>query len=163
MRVVLQRVKEARIVCSSGHEASIGRGLVALVGVEWRDSSEDVRRLVAKLPQLRLFPDAGGVMNLSLLELNSASAGAFASGPQGQPGELLLVSQFTLHADTRRGRRPYYGAAADPGQALPLLDELQAALRSAGVPVACGVFGDQMQITMVADGPVTLLLDSRET
>jgi D-tyrosyl-tRNA(Tyr) deacylase len=163
MRVLLQRVKEARIVCSSGHQASIGRGLVALVGVERRDGPEDVRQILAKLPHLRLFPDAAGVMNLSLLELNSTRAGDHASGPVDSPGDLLVVSQFTLHADTARGRRPFYGAAADPAQAVPLLEDLIQGLRTAGLPVESGRFGDQMDITLVADGPVTLMLDTRAT
>lgn len=162
MRALLQRVRNARITCSSGHSAAIGRGLLVLAGVERADTEEDARALAAKLPHLRLFPDAAGVMNLSLLEMNSAAAGPHADGPPHQPGALLLVSQFTLHADTRRGRRPYYGAAAPPEQAVPLLETLRRELETTGLPVATGVFGDHMAIELVADGPVTLLLDTRE-
>jgi D-tyrosyl-tRNA(Tyr) deacylase len=162
MRALLQRVRSARITCASGHVAAIGLGLVVLAGVERADTEEDARVLAAKLPHLRLFPDAAGVMNLSLLEMNSAAAGPHADGPTDQAGEVLLVSQFTLHADTRRGRRPYYGAAAPPEQAVPLLEALRGALAAAGLSVATGVFGDHMEITLVADGPVTLLLDTRE-
>jgi len=162
MRALLQRVRMARITCSSGHEAAIGRGLLVLAGAERADTVEDAHALAAKLPHLRLFPDAAGVMNLSLLDLNSAAAGGHADGPPEKRGELLLVSQFTLHADTRRGRRPFYGAAAPPELAAPLLGELADALRRAGLGVATGVFGDHMEIQLVADGPVTLLLDTRE-
>lgn len=161
MRVVLQRVKEAEVRCSSGHQASIARGLLLLAGVERADTPEDARFLAARIPHLRLFPDAQGVMNLSLLDMNRVEAGAFATAEAGVPGQILLVSQFTLHADTRRGRRPYYGNAAPPESAIPLLDSLANLLRGEGVPVGTGVFGDHMDIRLCADGPVTLLLDSR--
>ncbi len=161
MRALLQRVAKAEITCAGGHRAAIGRGLVVLVGVERSDGPADVLQLLGKLPHLRLFPDAGGVMNLSLLEMNAAAAGNHATSAPDSPGGLLLVSQFTLHADTRRGRRPYYGAAAEPAQALPLLEQLAAGLRAAGLSVERGVFGEQMEINLVADGPVTLLLDTR--
>ncbi|MFA7330599.1 MAG: D-aminoacyl-tRNA deacylase [Candidatus Delongbacteria bacterium] len=161
MRALLQRVAKAEITCAGGHRAAIGRGLVVLVGVEHSDGPADVLQLLGKLPHLRLFPDAGGVMNLSLLEMNSAAAGRHVTGTPDSPGELLLVSQFTLHADTRRGRRPYYGAAAAPAQAQTLLDQLAAGLLAAGLPVARGVFGEHMDINLLADGPVTLLLDTR--
>lgn len=159
MRVVLQRVKEAEVRCSSGHQASITRGLLLLAGVERADTPEDARFLAGRIPHLRLFPDAQGVMNLSLLDMNRVEAGAFATAET--PGQILLVSQFTLHADTRRGRRPYYGNAAPPESAIPLLDSLAEQLRREGVTVETGVFGDHMDIQLCADGPVTLLLDSR--
>ncbi len=163
MRALLQRVRNARVTCSSGHTAAIGRGLLVLAGVERADTEADARALATKLPHLRLFPDAAGVMNLSLLELNSPAAGSHADGDApDQPGAVLLVSQFTLHADTRRGRRPYYGAAAPPEQAIPLLEALRLGLAETGLYVATGVFGDHMEIQLVADGPVTLLLDTRD-
>lgn len=156
MRALLQRVGSAEVRCSSGHVASIQRGLLVLVGVEGEDTEQDARRLAARIPHLRLFPDAQGVMNLSLLEMNRDAAST-------EPGEVLLISQFTLHADTRRGRRPYYGLAAAPEQAIPLLDTLAETLRLAGVRVERGVFGDHMEIQLLADGPVTIMLDTRES
>ena len=161
MRVLLQRVREAEVRCSGGHRPAISRGLLLLAGVERADQEEDARFLAGRIPHLRLFPDAHGVMNLSLLDMNRQEAGSHASAPAGEPGQILLVSQFTLHADTRRGRRPYYGNAAPPEQAVPLLDLLGELLRQEGAPVLTGAFGDHMDIQLCADGPVTLLLDSR--
>jgi len=161
VRALLQRVSQAEVRCSSGHRAAIGRGLLLLVGVERADTEDDARFLAARIPHLRLFPDAEGVMNLSLLEMNSCAAASYATAPPDKSGEVLLVSQFTLHADTRRGRRPFYGNAAPPDQATPLLDLLAELLRQAGPSVGTGVFGDHMDIQLVADGPVTILLDSR--
>jgi D-aminoacyl-tRNA deacylase len=157
---VLQRVSRALVRCDGGHAAAIGRGLVVLLGIVREDGPADVAALAKKIPRLRLFPDAAGVMNLSLLEMNSVGAGAHATGPPGAPGEILLVSQFTLHADTRRGLRPYYGAAAPPEQAVPLYEAVAAGLRAQGLTVATGVFGAQMEIELAADGPVTILLDT---
>jgi D-tyrosyl-tRNA(Tyr) deacylase len=162
MRVVLQRVSRAELHCASGHRAVIGRGLLILAGVERRDGPLDAEQLAKRIPHLRLFPDASGVMNLSVLEMNNTEAGSHASGPAGAAGEILLVSQFTLHADTRRGRRPYYGHAAPPTQAEPLLEALASGLRAAGCHVATGVFGDHMEILLKADGPVTILLDTAD-
>jgi len=162
MRALIQRVKRAEVVCSSGKRAAIGRGHLVLVGIGREDGPDDVAWLARRLPQFRLFPDADGIKNLSLLEMNSAAAGAHADGPPDAPGSILLVSNFTLFADTARGRRPHYGRAADPEQAVPLYEALAAALRAEGVPVETGVFGDYMQLELLADGPVTIWLDSTE-
>lgn len=160
MRAVLQRVSHAGVRCAEGHSAAIGRGLVVLLGVGREDGGADVEALARKIPRLRLFPDANRVMNLSLLEMNGPDAGDHVDS-SGQPGEILLVSQFTLHADTRRGLRPFYGEAAPPELAAPLYDDLLNRLRSQGLTVATGVFGDHMEIDLCADGPVTILLDTR--
>jgi D-tyrosyl-tRNA(Tyr) deacylase len=161
MKAVIQRVSRAAIRCSSGHQEEIGRGHFVLVGISRDDEIADVDFLVKKLPELRLFPDAAGVMNLSLEEMNMTEAGEHATGPANQPGELLVVSQFTLHADTRKGRRPHYGQAAEPDKAIPLYERLIEGLRERGLHVATGVFGDHMEIEARNDGPVTILLDSR--
>jgi len=162
VRAVIQRVSRAEVFCESGKREAVGRGYLVLLGVECEDGPEDAEFLARKTPQLRLFPDAQGVMNLSLLQMNDAEAGEHAAAPEGTPGEILLVSQFTLHADTRKGRRPHYGRAARPEQAIPLYERLAELLRCQGVHVATGVFGDHMKIDMVADGPVTILLDSMD-
>jgi D-tyrosyl-tRNA(Tyr) deacylase len=161
MRALIQRVHRAQITCSSGVENRIGRGFVVLLGIHRQDGPEDLPRLAQRIATLRLMPDADGVMNLGLREMNSPAAGRFADGPPEQPGEVLLVSQFTLFADTARGRRPYYGEAAGPDQAIPLYQGMIEALKAEGIPVATGVFGDHMDIRMDCDGPVTILLDSR--
>ena len=160
MRAVLQRVSHATVRCAGGHTAAIGRGLVVLLGVGREDGGTDVEALARKIPRLRLFPDAAGVMNLSLLEMNGSAAGDHVDSA-GQPGEILLVSQFTLHADTRRGLRPFYGEAAPPELAAPLCEDLLNRFRSQGLTVAAGVFGDHMEIDLCADGPVTIMLDTR--
>lgn len=162
MRALIQRVKRAEVACSSGKRAGIGRGHFVLVGIGRDDGPEDAAWLAKRIPQFRLFPDAQGVKNLSLLEMNDPAAGDHADGPPGTPGQILLVSNFTLFADTARGRRPHYGRAADPEQAVPLYEALSEGLRAAGAPVETGVFGDMMQIELLADGPVTIWLDSKE-
>lgn len=162
MRALIQRVHQATVCCSSGVENSIGRGYLVLLGIHRQDDSSRVARLARRIAGLRLMPDRDGVMNLGLKEMNSPAAGSWADGPEDKPGEVLLVSQFTLFADTARGRRPYYGEAAGPEQAIPLYEAMIAALRAEGIPVATGVFGDHMDIRMVCDGPVTILLDTEE-
>jgi D-aminoacyl-tRNA deacylase len=161
MRAVIQRVKYARINCSSGKESSIGRGYVIMLGIDRDDCLSDLDYMLKKIPHLRLFPDADSVKNLSILEMNSAEAGRYATDNPGISGEILLVSNFTLLADTRRGRRPHYGRAAEPEVSQPLYDQLVSKLRLAGVRVATGVFGDMMQTEMLNDGPVTIILDSK--
>ena len=162
MRAILQRVKHAEVVCSSGKVAKIGRGYLVLLGISRDDDASDVTFMAKKIPDLRLFPDADGVMNLSLLEMNSVPIGTETLGSQNSPGEILLISQFTLHADTRKGRRPHYGRAAAPEQAVPLYEACLNALEERGLNVGSGVFGDHMDITLCADGPVTIHLDSRQ-
>jgi D-tyrosyl-tRNA(Tyr) deacylase len=147
MRAVIQRVAHASVSISGELAGAISGGLLIFLGVEDRDTSEDVQWLSAKIVQLRIFPDAAGVMNVSVRE----------SG-----GEILLVSQFTLHASTKKGNRPSYIRASKPEYAVPLyermIDQLSTDL---GKPVATGRFGADMQVSLMNDGPVTILIDSQ--
>ena len=154
MRALIQRVSRAEVRCSSGKTASIGIGYVVLIGVARGDTQDDLEYLSTKIPHLRLFPDNKGVMNLSLLEMLQHT--------QDESAGILLISQFTLHAETRKGRRPYYGRAADPQEAVPAFDELTRRLSQQGIRVETGVFGDHMDVELVNDGPVTILLDSAD-
>jgi D-aminoacyl-tRNA deacylase len=144
VRALVQRVAEARVTIDGAVVGEIGVGLCVLVGVTQSDDEPQARRLAEKLWQLRVFPDEDGVMNRSLAETTGAA---------------LVVSQFTLYADTRRGRRPSWAAAAPPAQAEPLVASLTDALRELGATVATGRFGADMLIELVNDGPVTLLLE----
>ena len=146
MRVVLQRVSSARVSVDGSECARIGRGLVALVGVGRDDGPDDVAYAAGKIRNLRLFEDDGGRLNRSLADTG---------------GELLVVSQFTLYGDCRRGRRPSFDKAAQPAGALRIYEDLVAALRASGLTVRTGRFQAMMQVELVNDGPVTLLLDSR--
>ena len=134
----------ATVRVDGGVVGEIGVGLCVLVGVTHDDTEADARKLAEKVWHLRVFPDADGTMNLPL-------------GDAG--GEALVVSQFTLYGDTARGRRPSWVAAARPEQAEPLVEAFLAALRDLGATVAAGVFGADMQVELVNDGPVTLLLE----
>jgi len=147
MRVVLQRVSRASVSVGETVVGSIGRGLLILVGVAEGDTEADSRRLAQKCAELRIFPDEVGRFNLSLLD----------SG-----GEALVVSQFTLLADTRRGRRPSFAAAAAPEAAEPLVETFIPAMRDAGVRVETGQFGAKMAVELLNEGPVTIILDSDE-
>ena len=147
MRVLLQRVREASVTAEGRETGRIGRGLVALVGVAPDDDAEDRAWLARKVVQLRVFADEAGVMNRSLLE----------SG-----GDILAVSQFTLHASVRKGNRPSYSGAAPPAVAAPAFDAFVAELAALlGKPVPTGVFGAMMQVALVNDGPVTIWIDSK--
>lgn len=146
MRIVLQRVKEARVESGSRTVGRIGRGLCLLVGVEKGDHEEDARFLAKKAVELRIFPDAEGKMNLSL-----ADAG----------GEVLAVSQFTLAGSVRKGRRPSFDGAEEPGRAAALFDEFVRAVEALGITVETGVFQAAMEVHIVNEGPVTFVLDSR--
>lgn len=146
MRVVLQRVSSARVSVDGDECARIGRGLLALVGVGREDGPDDIAYAAGKIRNLRLFEDADGRLNRSL-----ADAG----------GELLVVSQFTLYGDCRRGRRPSFDKAAQPAAARRIYEDLVAALRESGLTVRTGRFQAMMQVELINDGPVTLLLDSR--
>ncbi|HEY8123053.1 MAG TPA: D-aminoacyl-tRNA deacylase [Myxococcota bacterium] len=146
MRAVVQRVSEARISVAGELVGSLGEGLLALVGVGVDDAEQDARELAAKLVQLRIFPDAAGRMNRSLLEAG---------------GALGIVSQFTLFGEARKGRRPSYTQAAAPALAEPLIDAVVRAARELGVTVVTGRFGASMQVALVNNGPVTLLLDTK--
>ncbi|HLB26970.1 MAG TPA: D-aminoacyl-tRNA deacylase [Dehalococcoidia bacterium] len=147
MRVVVQRVSRASVSVDGEIVASIGRGLLLLVGVAQEDGEEEARRLAAKCAELRVFSDPEGKFNLSLLDLG---------------GEALVVSQFTLLADTRRGRRPSFVGAAPPEAAEPLVEAFARAMREAGVPTQTGRFGAKMAVELANEGPVTIVLDSAD-
>lgn len=147
MRIVIQRVTGAGVKVDGEQISKIGRGLLVLVGVETGDTPEDARWLAAKTAALRIFPDADGVMNRSVADIS---------------GEVMAVSQFTLTASTRKGNRPSYIRAAGHDLAVPLYNlyaEETAGLL--GRPTAMGVFGADMEISLVNDGPVTIIIDSR--
>ncbi len=148
MRAVVQRVQRAEVRVAGERVGAIGPGLLALVGVGRDDDLESAELLASKLVQMRVFPDEGGKMNRSLLE----------SG-----GELVLVSQFTLYGDLRKGLRPSFGASAPAPVAAPLFDALVGAARRAGVRVETGRFGAEMEVELVGAGPVTLLVDTQRT
>jgi D-aminoacyl-tRNA deacylase len=145
MRAVLQRVSEASVTVEEQVVGRCGPGLLILLGVGPGDGEAEARLLAEKSAQLRIFADEAGKFNRSLLD----------SG-----GGALVVSQFTLYADTSRGRRPGFASAAPPDVAAPLVERFCAALRALGVPVETGIFGANMQVALVNDGPVTILLDT---
>ena len=147
MRVVIQRVKNAQVAIENKTVGSIDQGLVVLLGIEMADTLEDVIWTVKKITQLRIFSDAEDVMNRSLLDV---------------AGELLLISQFTLMAATKKGNRPSYIRAAKHDHAIPMYEAFIAETeRVMGKPIATGVFGADMQVSLCNDGPVTLQLDSK--
>jgi len=147
MRAVLQRVTSARVRVEGETVGEIGSGLVVLLGIAADDTSQDVKYLVEKIAGLRLFDDGEGRMNLSVAEVE---------------GSLLIVSQFTLYGDVRRGRRPSWSEAAPPGIAEPLYRSFVEEARALVREVATGSFRRMMQVELVNDGPVTILLDSRK-
>ena len=147
MRAVVQRVSEASVRIEDRLYAEIRQGLLVLLGVETGDTEEDVEWLCGKIARMRLFPDGDGVMNL---DLNEAQ------------GEILLVSQFTLHASTRKGNRPSYIRAARPEEAIPFyLRAKQLLCEQVKGRVKTGEFGADMQVSLINDGPVTIVIDSR--
>lgn len=147
MRCLIQRVSRASVTIDAAIRSEIGNGLLVLVGIEEADTEEDIEWLSGKISRLRIFPDAEGVMNLSVAESN---------------GSLLVVSQFTLHASTRKGNRPSYIRAARPETAIPLYERFIDRLRTdSGCHVATGEFGADMQVELVNDGPVTIWMDSK--
>jgi D-tyrosyl-tRNA(Tyr) deacylase len=145
MRAVIQRVQEASVDVEGSEIATIGRGLLVFVGVAATDGAGDVRWLADKVVGLRVFANAEGKFDASVAEIG---------------GAVLVVSQFTLYGDTRKGRRPSFSAAARPELAEPLYEQVAAAIAARGVPVARGRFGAHMAVRLVNDGPVTLLLES---
>jgi D-tyrosyl-tRNA(Tyr) deacylase len=147
VRVVIQRVSEASVTVDQKTVGAIGQGLMVLLGVAQGDTSQEAKSLAEKTAGLRIFEDDAGKMNRSVEEIG---------------GSLLVVSQFTLLGDCRKGRRPGFTDAAPPELADQLYEEYVAALRSRGVNVATGVFRADMQVALVNDGPVTMLLDSRK-
>jgi len=145
MRAVVQRVSEAAVAVGDRIVGEIGSGLLVFVGVVGGDSFEDAEALATKLLTMRIFSDEGGKMNLSVSDIG---------------GSVLVVSQFTLAGDVRKGRRPSFSNAADPESAVPIIDRLVSVLRSDGLDVACGEFGAMMQVSLVNEGPVTFVVDA---
>ena len=147
MRLLIQRVKHASVAIGGDVRSRIGAGLLVLLGVGCDDTDEDIEYLAGKLVRLRIFDDEAGVMNLDVRQT---------------AGELLVVSQFTLHASTRKGNRPSYVRAAGPEAAVPLYERFVAVTgKLLGRPVQTGVFGADMQVELVNDGPVTIWIDSK--
>ncbi len=147
MRLVIQRVKKAEVKVHNVVVGKIEQGLMVLIGIEDSDTEEDANYLIGKLVNMRIFSDSEGKMNLSVVDIN---------------GGLLLVSQFTLHALTAKGNRPSFIQAARPDKAVHLYEYfIQKTKDSTIVPVETGVFGEDMQIAMIGDGPVTILIDSK--
>ena len=147
MRAVIQRVSSASVTIDGQVKSSIGKGLLILLGVGYEDGQEDIDWLVKKISGLRIFDDEAGVMNRSVVDIG---------------GEALVVSQFTLLASTRKGNRPAYIRAARPETAIPLYERFCAALSAAlGKSVPTGTFGADMQVALVNDGPVTIIIDTK--
>jgi D-tyrosyl-tRNA(Tyr) deacylase len=144
MRAVVQRVSEASVQVDGKTVGAIGRGFVVLIAVKKGDTEEHARWMAHKIANLRVFPDAAGKFNLSLLDVK---------------GEALVVSQFTLYGDIRRGFRPSFTEAAPPEEAEPVIEKFIQALREEGVPVQSGIFGAMMLVKIFNDGPVTIILD----
>lgn len=147
MRVVLQRVQYAKVTIAKDTQGEIDQGFLALVGITNSDDETVAARMAKKTAELRVFEDDQGKMNHSLSDIQ---------------GKILSVSQFTLYADCRRGRRPGFEAAAKPNQALPLYEYFNEQLREHGITVETGIFGADMKVELLNDGPVTIILDSAE-
>jgi len=148
MRVVIQRAKNARVCVNDEVVGEIDHGLVALVGVTHDDTMEDVKYLVNKMINLRIFEDEAGKMNVSLKDVG---------------GSILSISQFTLYGDTRKGRRPNFMDAASPDHALALYESLNQLIAEEGIHVEIGVFGEMMDVELTNCGPVTIIIDSDDT
>jgi len=146
MRAVVQRVTSAEVRIDGRVSGKIGKGLLVFVGVGQGDGDTDLSYMASKIPELRIFEDASGKFNLSLRDVG---------------GEVLIVSQFTLYGDCRRGRRPSFTDAAEPAAAKNLYEELISKMKGQGIPVQTGEFQARMEVDLINDGPVTLLLDSR--
>ncbi len=147
MRAVIQRVREASVTIDGRLKSSIAHGLLVLLAVEDADTAEDIEWLSGKIARLRVFNDAQGVMNLAVTEVQ---------------GQVLVVSQFTLYASTRKGNRPAYTRSSKPEIAIPMYERFVQTLGTTlGQPVATGEFGADMQVALVNDGPVTIIIDSK--
>lgn len=148
MRIVIQRVLEASVQIEGAIKSNINQGVLVLVGIEGEDTQEDIDWLCGKIAKLRIFNDENGVMNKSLLEIE---------------GDAIVVSQFTLHASTKKGNRPSYIKAAKPEVAVPLYEQFVARLeKELGKPVGTGEFGADMKVSLINDGPVTISIDSKK-
>jgi D-tyrosyl-tRNA(Tyr) deacylase len=147
MRVIIQRVSAASVTVEGQVKGAIQAGLMVLLGIQNEDTQEDIQWIATKLVQLRIFDDAEGVMNLSVKDIG---------------GSILLISQFTLYAATKKGNRPSYIAAAKPEVAMPIYEAMiQQLNQELGTPIATGVFGADMQVTLTNNGPVTIFIDSK--
>ena len=147
MKAVLQRVSEALVTVDGSKVAQIGTGLLILLGIEDADTHDDIEWLTAKIVKLRIFGDSNGVMNLSVQETG---------------GDVIVVSQFTLHASTKKGNRPSYIRAAKPDIAIPLYESFVAQLeKELGKKVQTGEFGADMKVALINDGPVTIIIDTK--
>ena len=148
MRIVIQRVSEAEVKIDGKTTGKAGKGLLLLVGFAIDDSITDIEYLVEKVLNLRIFEDEKGKMNLSVLDIN---------------GDILSVSQFTLYGDIRKGRRPSFTQAAEPEKANSFYEKFNEELKESGLNIETGVFGGDMKVSLLNDGPVTILLDSKKT
>ncbi len=147
MRVVIQRVEQAHVEINNKIKGEIGGGMLVLIGIEDSDTEDDIHWLKGKITRLRIFDDEKGVMNKSLTEVD---------------GDILLVSQFTLHASTKKGNRPSYIRASKPDIAIPLYEKfIQLMEAEIGKKIATGIFGAYMKISLINDGPVTIIIDSK--
>jgi len=147
MRAVIQRVSEAQVNIDNNVVSLIGKGLLVLLGIEDADNDDDIQWLCGKISRLRVFPDKDGIMNLSVADIS---------------GDVLVVSQFTLHASTRKGNRPSYVKAAPPLLAVPMYEKfIEEMEKCIGKPVGKGEFGAMMDVSLVNSGPVTIIIDSK--
>jgi D-aminoacyl-tRNA deacylase len=147
MRAVIQRVSKASVKCSGGHADEIGTGLLVFLGIVESDERDDIEWLSSKISRLRIFEDNEGIMNLGLNEVG---------------GEILVISQFTLHASTKKGNRPSFIKAAPPIISEPLYNEFTKQLqKDCNILIKKGVFGDHMEVMLINDGPVTILIDTK--
>jgi D-tyrosyl-tRNA(Tyr) deacylase len=147
MRIVIQRVSEASVTINNAVHASVGKGFLILVGIEDADTAEDAEWLAGKVAGLRVFDDESGIMNLSVVDIN---------------GEILVISQFTLHALTRKGNRPSYIKAAGHEKAVPLYELFcKKVSEKTSIDVKTGIFAADMKVALINDGPVTILIDSK--
>jgi D-aminoacyl-tRNA deacylase len=148
MRVVIQKVTEAKVTIEGRMISSVGKGLLVLLGIEDADTEEDIEWLSKKLVQLRIFNDENDIMNLSVTDVG---------------GDIMVVSQFTLHASTKKGNRPSYIRASKPDIAIPMYEKfIRHTEEAVGRKVATGIFGAMMEVSLVNDGPVTIIIDSKQ-
>ncbi len=146
MRVVIQRVSQASVSINDAIEGKINTGFMILLGIGHEDSNEDIEWLTQKITNLRVFSDEEGKMNLSILDIK---------------GEILLISQFTLFASTKKGNRPSFIQSAKPKIAIPLYEKFIESLKDFGISVSTGIFGADMKVSLTNDGPVTIIIDSK--
>ena len=162
MKAVIQRVRDASVKVDGKVTGSVDRGLLVYLGVAAGDSEKDAVWMADKVANLRIFEDAQGKMNLSVKDIFAEISDAAGNGATASVG-VLAVSQFTLLADARKGRRPYYGDAAEPEKANALYDFFMAKIREQGLKCEAGVFQAHMDVHYTNDGPVTIILDSRQS